>query len=88
MSFIVTDAYVQVARNFFQNVNKVIPFLDLIFIRLFRHVCNCNFNYILFSNLPWLFGSSRQSPTWPPLYETQSVLHTVRLIAERQAKKL
>ena len=55
---------------------------------------NCNCNYILFTKLPWpgdsegTFRSSSQAATCPPVYHTRRRLHTVPLIAERQAGKL
>ena len=55
-------------------------------------VINCN--YILFTKLPWpgesegTFRSSSQAATCPPVYHTRRRLHTVPLIAERQAGKL
>ena len=59
-----------------------------------RHY-NCNYcNYILFTKLPWpgdgegTFRSSSQAATCPPVYHTRRRLHTVPLIAERQAGKL
>ena len=54
----------------------------------------CNCNYILFTKLPWpgdsegTFRSSSQAATCPPVYHTRRRLHTVPLIAERQAGKL
>ena len=54
----------------------------------------CNCNYILFTKLPWpgdskgTFRSSSQAATCPPVYHTQWRLHTVPLLAERQAGKL
>ena len=54
----------------------------------------CNCNHILFTKLPWprdsegTFRSSSQAATCPPVYHTQWRLHTVPLIAERQAGKL
>ena len=51
-------------------------------------------NYILFTKLPWpgdsegTFRSSSQAATCPPVYHTRRRLHTVPLIAERQAGKL
>ena len=61
-----------------------------------RHkiLANCNCNYILFTKLPWpgdregTFRSSSQAATCPSVYHTQWRLHTVPLIAERQAGKL
>ena len=56
--------------------------------------CNCNCNYILFTKLPWpgdsegTFRSSSQAATCPSVYHTRWRLHTVPLIAERQAGKL
>ena len=56
-------------------------------------VCNCNCNYTLFTKLPWpgdsegTFRSSSQAATCPPVYHTRRRLHTVPLIAERQAWK-
>ena len=58
----------------------------------FLQYCNCN--YILFTKLPWSgdskgnFWSLSQAATFPPLYLTRWRLHTVSLIAERQAGKL
>ena len=58
----------------------------------FSQGCNCN--YILFTELPWpgdsegTFRSSSQAATCPPVYHTRRRLHTVPLIAERQAGKL
>ena len=55
---------------------------------------NCNCNYILFTKLPWpgdsekTFRSSSQAATCPSAYHTRWRLHTVPLIAERQAGKL
>ena len=55
---------------------------------------NYNCNYILFTKLPWprdsegTFWSSSQAATCPPVYHTRQRLHTVPLIAERQAGKL
>ena len=55
---------------------------------------NCNCNYILFTKLPWpgdsegTFRSSSQAATCPSVYHTRRRLHTVPLIAERQAGKL
>ena len=57
-------------------------------------VTNRNRNYILFTKLPWpgdsegTVRSSSQAATGPPVYHTQRRLHTVPLIAERQAGKL
>ena len=54
----------------------------------------CNCNYILFSDLPLpedserTFRFSSQTATCPPVYHTGWRLHTVPLIAERQAGKL
>ena len=51
-------------------------------------------NYILFTKLPWpgysegTFRSSSQAAACPPVYHTRRRLHTVPLIAERQAGKL
>ena len=48
----------------------------------------------LFTKLPWpgdsegTFWSSSQAATCPPVYHTRRRLHTVPLIAERQAGKL
>ena len=56
--------------------------------------CNCNCNYILFTKLSWpgdsemTFRSSSQAATCPSVYHTRWRLHTVSLIAERQAGKL
>ena len=53
-----------------------------------------NCNYILFTRLPWpgdsegTFWSSSQAGIYPPVYHTRRSLHTVPLIAERQAEKL
>ena len=61
-------------------------------ITLFRTNCNCN--YILFTKLPWpgnsegTFRSLSQAATCPSVYHTRWRLHTVPLIAERQAGKL
>ena len=55
-------------------------------------ICNCN--YILFTKLPWpgdsegTFWSSSQAATCSSVYHTRWKLHTVPLIAERQAGKL
>ena len=52
----------------------------------------CNFNYTLFTKLPWpgesegTFQSSSKAATCPPVYHTRWRLHTVPLIAERQAR--
>ena len=49
---------------------------------------------ILFTKLPWpgdsevTFRSSSQAATCPPVYHTRRRLHTIPLIAERQAGKL
>ena len=57
-------------------------------------VRRCNCNYILFTKLPWpgdsegTFRSSSQTAACPPVYHTRPRLHTVPLIAERQAGKL
>ena len=54
----------------------------------------CNCNYILFTKLPWpgdsegTFRSSSQAATCASVYHTRWRLHTVPLIAERQAGKL
>ena len=54
---------------------------------------SCNWNYILFTKLPWpgdsegTFRSSSQAATCLPVYYTRWWLHTVPLIAERQAGK-
>ena len=61
-----------------------------------RHLAadRCNCNYILFTKLPWpgdsegTFRSSSQAATCPSVYHTRWRLHTVPLIAERQAGKL
>ena len=56
--------------------------------------CNCICNYILFTKLPWpgdsegTFRSSSQAAACPPVYHTRRRLHTLPLIAERQAEKL
>ena len=53
-----------------------------------------NCNYTLFTKLPWpgdsegTFRSSSQAATCPSVYHTRWKLHTVPLIAERQAGKL
>ena len=58
------------------------------------NVHNCNCNYILFTKLPWpgdsegTFRSSSQAATCPSVYHTRWRLHSVPLIAERQARKL
>ena len=66
-------------------------------IRQNKHFChfnNCDCNYILFIKLPWpgdsegTFRSSSQAATCPSVYHTRWRLHTVPLIAERQAGKL
>ena len=55
---------------------------------------NCNCKYILFTKLPWqgngdkIFRSSSQAATCPSVYHTHMRLHTVRLVAKRQAGKL
>ena len=55
---------------------------------------NCNCNYVLFTKFPWpgdseeTFQSSSQAAAYPPVYHTRWRLHTVPLIAERQAGKL
>ena len=57
-----------------------------------RTVLYCN--YILFTNLPWpgdcegTFWSLSQDVACPLVYQTWQRLHTVPLIAERQAGKL
>ena len=57
-----------------------------------KSLSNCN--YILFTKLPWpgdsegTFRSSSQAATCPSVYHTRWRLHTVPLIAERQAGKL
>ena len=54
----------------------------------------CNCNYFFFTKLLWLgdsegtIRSSSQAATCPPVYHTRRRLHTVPLIAERQAGKL
>ena len=54
---------------------------------------NYNFNYIFFTKLPWpvdceeIFQFSSQAVTCPTVYNTRWRLHTVTLIAERQARK-
>ena len=72
----------------------------LVFLQNFFPLCNKstpprgNCNYILFTKLPWpgdskrTFRSSSQAATCPPVYYTQRRLHTVPLMAERQARKL
>ena len=60
----------------------------------FRFFVNCNGNYISFTKLPWpgdskrTFRSSSQAATCSPVYHKRRRLHTVPLIAERQAGKL
>ena len=60
----------------------------------FRLFVNCNCNYISFTKLPWpgdskrTFRSSSQAATCSPVYHKRRRLHTVPLIAERQAGKL
>ena len=60
----------------------------------FSHTVITNCNYILFTKLPWpgdsemTFRSSSQAATCPSVYHTRWRLHTVPLIAERQAGKL
>ena len=55
---------------------------------------NCNYNYILLTKLPWpedsegTIWSLSQAATCPSVYHTRWRLHTVPLIAERQAGKL
>ena len=70
--------------------------------KVFHNVCTITLilkfgpycNYILFTKLPWpgdsegTFRSSSQAATCPPVYHTRRRLHTVPLIAERQAGKL
>ena len=57
-------------------------------------VLNCNCNYILFTKFPWpgdsegTVRSSSPAATCPSVYHTRRRLHTVPLIAERQAWKL
>ena len=70
------------------------------FLPKYTNKCNefeatyCNCNYILFIKLPWpwnseeTFRSSTQAATNLPVYHTRWRLHTVPLIAERQAGKL
>ena len=59
----------------------------------FKLNCICNCNYVLFPKLLWTgdsegtFWSSSQAATCPPVYHTRCRLHTVPLIAERQAGK-
>ena len=54
----------------------------------------CNCIAFLFPSLPWpgdregTFRSLSQAATYPPVYHTRWRLHTVSLIAERQAGKL
>ena len=56
--------------------------------------CNCDCDHTLFTKLPWpgdsegTFRSSSQAATCPLVYHTRWRLHTVPLIAERQARKL
>ena len=51
-----------------------------------------NCTYTLFTNLPWpgdsegTFRSSSQAATCPSVYHTRRRLHTVPLLAERQAQ--
>ena len=58
------------------------------------NVQSSNCNYILFTKFPWpgdseeTFRSSSQAATCPPVYHTRWRLHTVPLIADRQAEKL
>ena len=58
---------------------------------LINTIANCNCNYILITKLPWpgdsemTFRSSSQAATCPSVYHTRWRLHTVPLIAERQA---
>ena len=66
---------------------KILPMKKINFL-------NCNCNYVLFAKLSWpgdseeTFRSSSQAATCPPVYHTRRRLHTVPLIAERQAGKL
>ena len=59
-----------------------------------RLYCECNSKYISFTKLPWPGDSKRtfrclsQAASSPPVYHTRRRLHTVPLIAERQAEKL
>ena len=74
------------------NNNMLTYKIGRILLRLFN--CNCNCNYILFTKLPWpgdsevTFRSSSQAATCPPVCHTRWRLHTIPLIAERQAGKL
>ena len=58
-----------------------------------RATVYCNCNCIFFTTLPWpgdsegTFWSSSQAANCPPLYHTRRRLHTIPLIAERQAGK-
>ena len=60
----------------------------------FKNYHSCNCNYILFTKLPWpgngeeTYRSSSQAATCPSVYHTRRRLHTLPLIAERQAGKL
>ena len=59
-----------------------------------RQSQNCNYNYILFTKLPWpgdcegTFWSSNQAATCPTVHHIRWRLYTVPLIAELQARKL
>ena len=68
-------------------------FRDFCFVmKISSYRSNCNYN--LFTKLPrpgyseGTFRSSSQAATCPPVYHTRRRLHTVPLIAERQAGKL
>ena len=60
----------------------------------YKYYSKCNCSYILFSKLPWpgdnkgIFPSSSQAASCPSAFHTRWRLHTVPLIAERQAGKL
>ena len=77
-------------RKFYTNIE--IPFYFCKILMFLPSNCNCN--YILFTKLTWpgdsemTFRSSSQAATCPSVYHTRWRLHTVPLIAERQAGKL
>ena len=68
------------------------PLFQILATRLHKYYINCN--YIFFTKLPWPgdsegnFQSPSQDATFPSVYHTRWRLHTVPLIAERQAGKL
>ena len=74
----------------------IVGFVKILYIYVYTACIynNCDCNYILFTKLPWpgdsegTFRSSSQAATCPPVYHTRRRLHTVPLIAERQAGKL